>query len=69
MRTRQKWMGIIVVLAALLLASPGLGHARGGGHGFGGHGFGDHMFGGHGFGDDEFGGHRFRGFHEGFDDQ
>ena len=33
MRTRQKWMGIIVVLAVLLLASTGLGHARGGGHG------------------------------------
>jgi hypothetical protein len=54
MRTRQKWMGIIVVLAVLLLASTGLGHARGGRHGFG---------------DDEFGGHRFRGFHERFHDQ
>jgi hypothetical protein len=39
MRTGQKWMGIIVVLAVLLLASTGLGHARGGGHGFGGHRF------------------------------
>jgi hypothetical protein len=61
MRTRQKWMGIIVVSAVLLLACTGLGHARGGGHGFGGHGFGGHMFGGHGFGEQGF-----RGFHEGF---
>jgi hypothetical protein len=66
MRTRQKWMGIIVVLAVLLLASTGLGHARGGGHGFGGHGFGEegfggHEFGGHGFGEDGLGGHEFGG--------
>jgi hypothetical protein len=47
MRTRQKWVGIIVVLAALLLASAGPGHAWGGGHGFH-HGFhgGFHRFGG-----------------------
>ena len=39
MSTRQKWVGIIVVLVALLFASAGVGQARGGGHGFGGHGF------------------------------
>jgi hypothetical protein len=71
MRTRQKWMGIIVVSAVLLLASTGLGHAWGGGHGFGGHGFGGHMFGGHGFGEqgfrgEGFGERGFRDFHEGF---
>jgi hypothetical protein len=69
MRTGQKWMGIIVVLAVLLLASTGLGHARGGRHGFGGHGFGGHGFGEDAFGDDGFGGHRFRGFDEGFHDR
>jgi hypothetical protein len=51
MRTRQKWRGIIVVVAVLLLASTGLGYAAGGGHGFGGHGF---------------EGHGVRGFHGGF---
>ena len=57
MSTRQKWVGIIVVLVALLFASAGVGQARGGGHGFGGHGFhqgfhqGFHHFGGvHRFG-------------------
>jgi hypothetical protein len=55
MRTKQKWVGIIVVLAALLFASAGVGHAWGGGHGFGGHGFGFHGF-HHGF-------HHFGGFH------
>jgi hypothetical protein len=70
MRTRQKWMGILVVSAALLLASTGLGHARGGGQGFEGHGFGAHMFGGHGFGEqgfrgEGFGEQGFRDFHEG----
>jgi hypothetical protein len=48
MRTRQKWVGIIVVSAALLLLSVGPGHTWGGGHGFGGHGF-HHSF-HHGFG-------------------
>jgi hypothetical protein len=43
MRTRQKWVGIIVVLAALLILSAGLGYAWDGGHGF--HG-GFHWFGG-----------------------
>jgi hypothetical protein len=76
MKTRQKWMGILVVSAVLLLASTGLGHARGGGHGFGGHMFGGHAFGeqgfrGDGFGDrgfrgDGFGERGFRDFHEGF---
>jgi hypothetical protein len=81
MRTRQQWMGILVVSAVLLLASTGLGHARGGGPGFGGHGFGGHMFGGHGFGEqgfrgeglgergfrgEGFGEQGFRDFHEGF---
>jgi len=55
MRTRQKWVGIIVMLVALLFASAGVGHAWGGGHGFGGHGFGGHGF-HHGF-------HNFRGVH------
>jgi hypothetical protein len=53
MSTRQKWAGVIVVLAALLLGSAGVGHARGGGHGFSGNGFhhGFHHFGGsHRFG-------------------
>jgi len=71
MRTRQKWMGILSVLAVLLLASTGLGYAWGGGHGFGGHGFSGHMFGGHGFGEqgfnrDGFSEQGLRGFHEGF---
>src|SRR5215468_9671095 len=49
-----QWGGIVVMLAVLLVASVGRGHARGGAHGFGGH----HGFGGpHGFG----GHHRFRG--------
>ena len=39
MRTRRKWVGIIVVLATLLLSSAGPGYAwRGGWHG--GHGWG-----------------------------
>jgi hypothetical protein len=52
MRTRQKWVAIIVALAALFFASAGVGQAVGGGHGFGGHGFhqgvhhGFHHFGG-----------------------
>jgi hypothetical protein len=66
MRTRQKWMGILVVSAVLLLASTGLGHARGGGHGFGGHMFGGHAFGDRGFRGDGFGEQGFRDFHEGF---
>ena len=43
-----KWVGIVVMLAVLLVASVGRGHARGGAHGFGGHhGFrGHHGFGG-----------------------
>jgi hypothetical protein len=52
MRTPQKWIGMIVMLAALLLASAGPGHAwrgghEGGRHGGGGHGGGWHR--GHGF--------------------
>jgi hypothetical protein len=66
MRTRQKWMRILVVSAVLLLASTGLGHARGGGHGFGGHMFGGHGFGEQGFRGDGFGEQGFRDFHEGF---
>jgi hypothetical protein len=31
--TRQKWTGVIVIVAALLLGSAGLGYARQGGHG------------------------------------
>jgi hypothetical protein len=53
MRTKQKWVGIIVIIAALLFASSGVGQAWGGGHGFSGHGFhhGFHEFGGfHRFG-------------------
>jgi hypothetical protein len=45
MRTRQKWVGSIVGLAVLLFATAGVGHAWGGGRGFGGHGF-HHGFGG-----------------------
>lgn len=38
--TRQTWMGVIVMLAALLVASAGPSHAWGGAHGFRGpHGF------------------------------
>jgi hypothetical protein len=50
---RQAWMGIIVILATLLLATAVPGHTWGGAHGFrGAHGFGGfHRFGGfHGFG-------------------
>lgn len=39
----RRWVGIIVVMAALLLGSAGVGDAWGFGHGFGGHGF--HHFG------------------------
>jgi hypothetical protein len=39
----RRWVGILVVIAALLLGSAGAGHAWGGGHGFGGHGF-HHVF-------------------------
>jgi hypothetical protein len=49
----RRWVGIIVVMTALLLGGAGVGHAWGGGHGFGGHGFhhGFHHFGRfHGFG-------------------
>ena len=52
MRTRQKWVGIIVVLATLLILSAGPGHTRGGGHRGREHGFhhrfhrGFHRFGG-----------------------
>jgi hypothetical protein len=59
MRISRKWMVSIAVLAVLLLATPGLGYARGGGHSFGGHGFGAHGFRGHGFGKHGFGPHRF----------
>jgi hypothetical protein len=57
MRTRQKWVGIIVVLAALLILSAGPGYARPGGHGGGGHGGSWH--GGHGGG--RHGGHGWGG--------
>ena len=53
----QQWMGMIVILAAVLFASAIPGHTRsGGGHGGGGRGFhggrsfhGGHGWGGHGF--------------------
>jgi len=66
MGTRQKWVGTIVILAALLVASAGPVQAWRGGHGFRGHGFRGHGFhrGFHGHG---FRGHGFRhGFHHGF---
>jgi hypothetical protein len=61
MRTRQKWVGISLLLGALLLASTGPGQAWRGGHGFRGHGF-HHGFRGHGFHH----GFRGHGFHHGF---
>jgi hypothetical protein len=39
MGTRQKWVGMILLVAALLLAGAGPGQAWRGGHGFRGHGF------------------------------
>jgi hypothetical protein len=48
MGTRQKWMGMIAILATLLLGSAGPGYAWQGGHGGGGHRGGWH--GGHGWG-------------------
>jgi hypothetical protein len=47
MGTRQKWLGVIVIVAALLMGSAGLGDARQGGHGGRGHGGGWHGGGGH----------------------
>ena len=44
MRTWQKWVGIMLVVAALLFASAGLGEARRGGHGFRGHRHHHHSF-------------------------
>ena len=43
----RRWVGIIVVMMALLFGGAGVGQAWGGGHGFGGHGFhhGFHHFG------------------------
>jgi len=35
--THHSWVGIIGLMAVLLVASVGPGHARGGAHGFGGH--------------------------------
>jgi hypothetical protein len=48
MGTRQKWVGIIVILAGLLLISPVPGYTDRGGHGFKGHGFKGHGHRGHG---------------------
>jgi hypothetical protein len=48
MGTPQKWMGMIVILAVLLLGSAGPGYAWRGGHGGGGHG--GKWHGGHGWG-------------------
>ena len=48
MGTRQKWLGMIVILATLLLGSAAPGYAWRGGHGGGGHGGGWHR--GHGWG-------------------
>ena len=50
MGTRQKWIGVIVIVAMLLVGSAGLGYARQGGHGGGGHRGGWHGGGGHGGG-------------------
>ena len=38
MGTRQKWVGIALMLAVLLWAGVGRGYTWGGGHGWGGHG-------------------------------
>src|SRR5919106_5986846 len=59
MGTRQKWVGILVMLAMLLFISAMPGYAERGGHGFRGHGFRGHGFRGHGFrGPHRFGGPR-----------
>jgi hypothetical protein len=61
MGTRQKWLGMIVILATLLLGSAGLGYTWQGGHGGGGHRGGWHgghrggWHGGHGWGGTRFG--------------
>ena len=62
MGRRQKWVGILVMLAVLLVVCAGPGHTDRGGHGFRGHGFKGHTFRGHWHR-----GHGFRhGFHHGF---
>jgi hypothetical protein len=48
MRTQQKWLGMIVMLAALLLISAVPGDADRGGHGYRGHGYRGHGYRGHG---------------------
>jgi hypothetical protein len=47
MRTTQKWVGTLVILAALLLISATPGHTDRGGHGYRGHGHGGHGHRGH----------------------
>jgi hypothetical protein len=61
MGTRQKSVGIIVILVVLLFISIMPGYAERGRHGVGGHGFRGHEFRGHGFRGHEFRGHGFRG--------
>jgi hypothetical protein len=48
MRRRQKWIGVLVVIAVLLLISTVPGHADRGRHGYKGHGHGGHGHKGHG---------------------
>jgi hypothetical protein len=48
MRTQRKWIGMIVMLAALLLISAVPGHTDRGGHGYRGHGYRGHEYRGHG---------------------
>jgi hypothetical protein len=59
MGTPQKWMGMLVILAVLLVGSAGPGDAWKGGHGGGGHG--GKWHGGHG--GKWHGGHRWHGGH------
>jgi hypothetical protein len=61
MGTGQKWAGMILMLAVLLVISSAPGYAGRGGHGFRGHGFKSHGFKEHGFKEHGFKGHGFRG--------
>ena len=49
MRTQQKWIGMIVMLAALLLISAVPGHTDYGGDGYRGHGYRGREYRGHGY--------------------
>ena len=47
MRRRQRWIGVLVMIAVLLVISAVPGHADRGGHGYKGHGHGGHGHRGH----------------------